>query len=102
MSDSTRHSKALDAKIITAPDARARQEALNGLKQFDLVIRMVETFVERERQPFKLRPSHLLALHREALAGITGYAGNWRPSEIEIRGSKHTPPAAWEVPERVE
>src|SRR5271156_2423711 len=100
MSDPTRHSKAFDAEIITDPDERARQEALNGLRQFDLVIRMVETSLDPERQPFKFRPSHLLSLHREALSGITGYAGNWRPSEIEIRGSKHKPPSAWEVPER--
>jgi Fic family protein len=102
MTDSTRHSQAFDAEIITNPDLRARQEALNGLKQFDLVIRMVETFLDPDRQPFRFRPSHLLSLHREALAGITGYAGNWRPSDIEIRGSKHKPPAAWEVPERIE
>jgi hypothetical protein len=94
MTDSTRHSQAFDAEIITNPDLRARQEALNGLKQFDLVIRMVETFLDPDRQPFRFRPSHLLSLHREALAGITGYAGNWRPSDIEIRGSKHKPPAA--------
>ena len=102
MGDPTRHSQALDAEIITDPNLRARQEALNGLKQFDLVIRMVETFVESERQPFKFRHSHLLSLHREGLAGISGYAGNWRPSDIEIRGSKHKPPAAWEVPERID
>jgi len=102
MTDSTRHSQAFDAEIITHPDLRARQEALNGLKQFDLVIRIVETFLDPDRQPFRFRPSHLLSLHREALAGITGYAGNWRPSDIEIRGSKHKSPAAWEVPERIE
>lgn len=87
MNDPTRHSQAFDAEVITNPDLRARQEALNGLKQFDLVIRMVETFLEPSRQPFKFRPSHLLSLHREGLAGISGYAGNWRPSEIEIRAA---------------
>lgn len=102
MSDLTRHSQAFDAEIITDPDLRARQEALNGLRQFDAVIRMVETFLDPERRPFKFRSSHLLSLHREALAGISAYAGNWRPSEIEIGGSKHKPPAAFEVPERIE
>lgn len=72
MTDLTRHSQAFDAEIITDPDLRARQEALNGLKQFDAVIRMVETFLDPERQPFKFRPSHLLYLHREALAGNIG------------------------------
>jgi Fic family protein len=98
----TRHSRAFDAEIISDPELRARQEALNGLRQFDAVIRMIETFVDPERQPFKFRPSHLLTLHREALAGISSYAGNWRPSDIEIGGSKHKPPAAFEVPHRVE
>jgi Fic family protein len=102
MEDQTRHSQATDAEIIRDPDLLAKQEALNGLKQFDLVVRMVETFLEPQRKPFKLRPSHLLGLHREALAGISAYAGNWRPSEIEIGGSKHQPPAAFEVPERIE
>jgi Fic family protein len=102
MDESTGHSRAFDAEIISDPELRARQEALNGLRQFDTVVRMVETFVDPERQPFKFRPSHLLSLHREALAGISGYAGNWRPSDIEIGGSKHKPPAAFEVPLRVE
>lgn len=46
MGDTTRHSRAYDAEIITDPDERARQEALNGLKQFDAVIKMVEAFVD--------------------------------------------------------
>ena len=71
MNDPTRHSQAFDAEIIANPDLRARQEALNGLKQFDLVIRMVEAFIDSARQPFKFRPSHLLSLHREGLAGIS-------------------------------
>jgi Fic family protein len=62
---------------------------------------MVETFLQPDR-PFKLRPSHLLHLHRAALDGITAYAGNWRPAGIEIGDSKHKPPAAFEVPERIE
>jgi Fic family protein len=102
MDDTTRHSRAFDAEIITDPDALARQEALNGLRQFDTVIKMVESFLDPERQPFKFRPSHLLQLHREALAGISIYAGNWRPSQIEIQGSRHNPPGAFEVPERIE
>jgi Fic family protein len=102
MEDTTRHSRAFDAEIISDPDLLARQEALNGLRQFDAVIGMVESFLDPQRQPFKFRPSHLLHLHREALAGISRYAGNWRPSHIEIQGSRHTPPGAFEVPERIE
>jgi Fic family protein len=102
MEDKTRHSRALEAEIISDPDQRARQEALNGLKQFDAVVEMVETFLDPQRQPFKFRPSHLLHLHRVALAGISNYAGNWRPSEIAIGGSLHKPPGAFEVPGRIE
>jgi hypothetical protein len=46
MKDKTRHSRALDAEIISDPEQRARQEVLNGLKQFDVVVQMVETFLD--------------------------------------------------------
>jgi Fic family protein len=41
-------------------------------------------------------------LHRDALLGIHALAGNFRPSTVTIRGSKHVPPDAWEVPELME
>jgi Fic family protein len=62
---------------------------------------MVEYHLHPER-PFKFRPSHLLSLHRVALIGLSGYAGNWRPSDIKIEGSRHQPPGAFEIPERIE
>ena len=62
---------------------------------------MVRAFLDPER-PFRLRPSHIQSLHRVALSGLTGYAGNWRPSSVGIDGSKHAPPQAFEVPERIE
>jgi Fic family protein len=98
----TRHSHALEADLITDPILLAKQEALNGLRQFDAVVEMVSAFLDPQRQPFKLRPSLLLHLHRIALMGISQYAGNYRPSSIEIGGSRHQPPGAFEVPERVE
>lgn len=101
MTAETRHSRAEEAEIIKDPDVLARQEAQNGLKQFQAVVEMVETFLQPER-PFKFRPSHLLHLHRVALMGITSYAGNWRPANIEIGGSKHKPPGAFQVPEQIE
>jgi Fic family protein len=101
MADETRHSRALDAQIITDPDELARKESFNGIEQFRAVADMVESYLQPDR-PFKLRPSHLLHLHRKALDGITAYAGNWRPAGIEIGASKHKPPGAFEVPERVE
>jgi Fic family protein len=99
--DPTRHSQAREVELITDPDLRAAQEGLNGIKQFDAVVAMVETFLSPDR-PFKFRPSHLLHLHREALQGISIYAGTWRPAQIEIGGSKHQPVGAHLVPEMIE
>jgi Fic family protein len=101
MADETRHSRALEAQIITDPDELARKESFNVIAQYRAVADMVETFLEPER-PFKLRPSYLLHLHRAALDGITAYAGNWRPSGIEIGKSRHEPPPAHRVPELIE
>jgi Fic family protein len=55
-----------------------------------------------ERGAFRLRLSHILALHREALAGISSFAGNFRPAGVSIEGSEHTPAGAHLVPELVE
>jgi Fic family protein len=99
--DNTRHSRARDAELITDLDELARQEARNGLRQFDAVVQMVESFLDPER-PFRFRPSHLLHLHRIALESISSYAGNWRPAGIEIGGSQHEPVGAHQVPEKVE
>lgn len=101
MADDTRHSKALDSELITEPDELARKESFNVVAQYRAVTEMVETFLEPERS-FKLRPSHLLHLHRAAMDGISSYAGNFRPSGIEIGKSKHEPPPAHRVPELVE
>lgn len=96
-----RHSKALDAELISDPDARARAEARNGLRQFDLGVQIVEDALAKGPD-YRLRPSTLLALHRTALEGINAFAGNFRPAGVEIQGSKHTPPSAYLVPELVE
>jgi Fic family protein len=100
-SGDSRHSKANSAELITDPEQLAKQEALNGLHQFDAVVEMVENFLQTHR-PFRFRPSHLLHLHRIALYGISHYAGNWRPAGIEIGGSKHQPVGAHQVTEMIE
>ncbi|WP_348601309.1 Fic family protein [Aminobacter sp. J41] len=51
---------------------------------------------------FKLRPSLILALQREALSGISAYAGNFRPAGVAIVGSSHKPVEAHLVPELIE
>jgi Fic family protein len=99
--DETRHSHALDAELIADPVKLAEREALNGLRQFDAVVEMVEYFLHPDR-PFRFRPSQLLHLHRFALDGISSYAGTWRPAGIDIGGSRHQPVGAHQVPELVE
>jgi Fic family protein len=101
MGDEVRHSQALEAELIRDPELRALQEVQNGLKQFQLVVEMVESYLDPDR-PFKFRPSHLQNLQRVALMGLSGYAGNWRPSGIEIQGSKHAPPDPFRIPELIE
>ncbi len=101
MSDEERHSKALEIELISDPEQRARQEAENGLRQFDEVIERINYSLQPER-PFKLRPSAILSLHRRALEGISSFAGVPRPGGIEIKGSKHQPPGAHLVSELLE
>jgi Fic family protein len=91
-SEGRRDSRALDPAILTDPIEIAETEARNGLRQYDLGIQMIHQALER--QPFKLRPSMILSLHREALVGLSLYAGNWRPGGVEIEKSKHAPPEA--------
>ena len=96
-----RHSKAFDAELIADPVERAKREARNGLKQYDHVIEAIDYWVGAGER-FKLRPSLILQLNRIALEGISAYAGNYRPSEIRIEGSRHQPIGAHLVPEKVE
>lgn len=95
-----RHSHALEAELITDPQLKAEAEARNGLRQYDVGLEIIQTSFER--LPFKLRPSAILHLHREALTGISMFAGNFRPAGVEIGGSKHVPPGAHLVPELIE
>ena len=96
-----RKNKAASPVLITDPDERARKEAANGLAQYDAVVSMVEQSRD-ERRPFKLRLSTILGLHRVALEGISSFAGNFRPSTVEIQGSKHEPIPAHLVAAHVE
>ena len=53
--DDTRHSLAREAELITDPDRLAEQEALNGLRQFDAVVELIEYYKDPDR-PFRFRP----------------------------------------------
>lgn len=96
-----RHSVAAEAELVTDPEERARLEAKNGLLQFDLVESLIDNGLDLER-PFKLRLSMILALQRQAIIGLSSYAGNFRPSSVDIEGSRHEPVDAFLVPELVE
>lgn len=96
-----RHSHADSAQLITDPKEIAEREALNGLRQFDAGMDVVDTYLDPER-PFKLRLSLILDLHRYALEGISAYAGNFRPGGVEIKGSVHEPIGAHLVASNVE
>ena len=87
-----RESRAAEPELITDPQLKAEAEAANGLRQYDYAVKSV--YEALERQPFKLRVSRILSFQREALQGISAFAGLTRPADIEIRGSKHEPPGA--------
>ena len=95
-----RHSTALEPELITDPTKKAEAESANGLRQYDYAVGAIQTGIER--QPFRLRLSLILSLQREALQGISSYAGNFRPGGVEIRHSRHEPPPAHLVAELVE
>ncbi len=95
-----RHSRALEPELITDPQKKAEAEALNGLRQYDFAVQAIQEAIDRKS--FKLRLSLVLGLHRQALQGISSYAGNFRPAEVRIEGSRHEPPGAHLVPELVE
>lgn len=101
MSDEQRHSIAAQPSLITDPIEEAQRESQNALAQFDRVLDYVDA-VTRDSRPFRFRTSIILDLHRLALDGLSPYAGNFRPAEVEIGQSKHVPPKAHLVPGLIE
>ena len=95
-----RDSRALEPELISDPQEKAAAEARNGFRQYDAAFSAIHTALDRGA--FKLRPSLILGLQREALAGISSYAGNYRPGGVAIEGSRHEPVGAHLVPELVE
>jgi len=72
-------------------DERRQREIDNGFRQYDYAIDAINDFVGPER-PFALRPSLILELQHIAVEGIEPYPGRWRIGNVEISGSRHTPP----------
>lgn len=100
--DSGRHSKAATIDLIVDPDERAATEARNALEQFDTVLKLIDEAINQPERPFRLRPSTIQMLHRIALQGLSAFAGNWRPGDVEIGQSAHKPPKAYLVAELIE
>jgi Fic family protein len=86
-----RHSISSKVEIIDDPLLKAEAEARNGLRQFDSVRATIEDFIPPSEKKFKLRSSLILSLHNDALEGISSYAGNFRPGDVQISGSSHSP-----------
>jgi Fic family protein len=68
-------------------------EVANGLRQFDLAVDIIKTFLEPDR-PFALRPSLIQSLQKIAVQGIEPHPGEWRTGSVKITRSPHTPPDA--------
>lgn len=106
MTDNTerplRHSKAEVPTVLLSEHDRAEREAKNALRQARRLDEIIEYFIATPERKFKLRPSTILELNRFAIEGLDSFAGNWRPGNVEISGSKHQPPGAHLVPEFVE
>lgn len=97
-----RHSIAEQAELISDPEQRARREAENGVRQFNLAIEIIRQHVRDSERPFRLRSSTVLQLQREALIGIHPLAGTFRNTPVRISKSNHQPPDAIFVSEEVE
>jgi Fic family protein len=95
-----RSSEAEDIDTVLDPKKIAHIEAENTLKQFDAAMIELDKWISDPS--FVLRPSLILKLHRIALAGLSKYAGVFRPGGIKITGSNHVPISGDEVPERIE
>jgi Fic family protein len=87
-----RHSYAEDALLLSDPDEIARREAENGLRQFNLALEMIRSFVKDPERSFKLRAGPILQLHKAALDGLHRLAGTFRNTPVKIGGSQHQPP----------
>lgn len=96
-----RHSIALQPELITDLDEKARREAENGIRQFNLAIEIIRNHVKDSERPFRLRPNIMLQLHKAALDGIHLFAGAYRNTTVHIGGSTHSPVDAFLVPEEV-
>lgn len=98
---SDRQTISASVELINDPDERAAKEAENALLQFDRVLDLIDDSV-RDGRTFRLRPSTILTLHKEAMRGVHAQAGTWRNAPVEIAGSRHAPPGEHLIVVKVE
>lgn len=97
-----RHSVAETAALLKDPNEIALREAENGIRQFDLAVEMIRSFVKDKERPFRLRANLILQLHQAALDGVHPLAGTWRNTKVSIGKSKHVPPEAAFVSDEIQ
>jgi hypothetical protein len=61
-----RHSVAEVQELITEPEAKARREAENGVRRYNLAVEIIREHVQDSQRPFRLR-SRYLQLNAAAL-----------------------------------
>src|SRR5687768_1864781 len=74
-----RSSEADEPFLIKDPSERARVEAANTLRQFDVAVQELRRWLRNPGR--RLRPSDILALHRILMQGLSEYAGVHRPAK---------------------
>ena len=92
-----RYTSTEQVELITDPAEKARREAENGIRQTELALEIIRTFVKDKERPFKLRQGVLLQLNATALQDIHLLAGTYRNGPATIHGSNHEPPPAFRV-----
>jgi Fic family protein len=88
-------------ELVSDPAEKARREAENGLRQADLAVEIIRSYVKDRERPFKLRQGILMQLHAVALEGIHVFAGTFRNGPAKIHGSHHEPPPSYRVADEV-
>ncbi|MGO4388776.1 Fic family protein [Microvirga sp. 2YAF29] len=97
-----RHSHAQIPELITDEEERARREAENGIRQFNMALEIIRVHVKDPERPFRLRSGVILQLNEAALKGIHSFAGTFRNTPVAIGGSRHNPPEAFMVSDEVQ
>ena len=76
-----RSSEADEPELIEDERERARVEAENSLRQFDVAITELRSWLRTPDR--RLRPSDILSLHRVLMERLSEYAGVYRPAKRE-------------------